>query len=175
MLAPDHVSHTRRLTLRPFTTADAVRVVAIKSNWNVARMLRLAPYPPSLQETQAWLGHHVQEWLDGTAFRFAIEFGGQVIGCTDVDEIGAGSGSLGYWLEQAFWGHGFAGEAAAELVRLCFGPLGLARLVSGHASDNPASGRVLTKLGFLRVGEETRWSLPRSAPITHLVYELHRA
>src|SRR5262249_36871251 len=62
---------TQRLTLRPFELADAERVTEIGSNWNVARMLRLAPWPTSVSINRAWLETHPAEWRDGTAYRFA--------------------------------------------------------------------------------------------------------
>ena len=48
--------------------------------------------------------------------------------------------------------------------------IGLRRLAAGHAEDNPASGRVLQKLGFLKTGERNIWSSPRGLSITQVVY-----
>ena len=71
-----------------------------------------------------------------------------MIGLADLDEMDGAEGELGYWYEQAAWGRGYAFEAASALRDFAFGDLGLSRLKSGHAADNAASGRVLTKLGF---------------------------
>ncbi len=81
----DYQLRTPRLCLRRFTVADAVRVCEIQSNWNVARMLRLASYPPTVESIGAWLAEHEAEWLSGKAFRFAVLFNGHLIGCSDVD------------------------------------------------------------------------------------------
>jgi len=171
---PRTTLRTPRLTLRPFELADVDRVVAIQSNWNVTRMLRMAPWPPTADLTAAWLSTHTPEWRAGTAHRFAIIFEGALVGCVDVDEIGAGEGSLGYWLDEAVWGRGLAGEAARAAVDFAFGQLGLQRLTSGHAADNPASGKVLEKLGFERVDQTRVWSRPREAEIDQLRYALGR-
>jgi ribosomal-protein-alanine N-acetyltransferase len=165
---------TERLTLRPFEVSDAARVTEIGSVWEVARMLRMAPWPTSLEINRAWLATHAAEWRAGTAYRFAIVHRGRLIGCVDVDEIEAGEGVLGYWLAPAAWGQGFALEAARAAVRFTFERVGLQRLRSGHALDNPASGRVLLRLGFAPTGETRVWSRPRGEEIRQLTYSLGR-
>ena len=166
--------HTPRLTLRPFVVGDAERVLAIQSNWNVTRMLRMAPWPQTLALTREWLTSHEAERLAGRAFRFAVILEGEVIGCADVDEIDGKSGDLGYWLDEAAWGRGLASEAAQAVVDFAFGRLGLGELRSGHAADNAASGKVLAKLGFDRTGEGTVWSRPRQTEIRQVWYRLDR-
>jgi RimJ/RimL family protein N-acetyltransferase len=165
---------TQRLTLRPFEAADAARVTEIGSDWEVARMLRMAPWPTSVALNGEWLATHPVEWRAGTAYRFAIVRGGRLIGCVDVDEIEAGEGELGYWLERGAWGQGFASEAARAVVAFALERLGLSRLRSGHASDNPASGLVLRKLGFEPTGATRVWSRPRGQEIDQLTYALGR-
>ena len=171
---PRTMLRTPRLTLRPFEIADAERVVEIQSNWNVARMLRMAPWPPTLAAMRGWLASHAEEWRAGAAYRFAILQGGVLIGCADVDEIAAGEGEIGYWLDEAAWGRGLAREAAGAVIDFAFGQVGLRRLRSGHAADNPASGKVLEALGFRRTDETRVWSNPRGAEIRQIRYELVR-
>ena len=170
----DHRLRTSRLSLRRFTKADAPRVHEIQSNWNVARMLRLASYPPELDAIGDWLDSHAAEWERGVAYRFAVTLDDHLIGCADVDEIADGCGDLGYWLDEGFWGEGLASEAAASVLRFALHVLELVRLRSGHATDNPASGRVLEKLGFRFVGETTKWSRPRGQQIVHRGYVIER-
>ncbi len=165
---------TERLTLRPFELSDAERVTKIGSDWDVARMLRLAPWPTSVAINRAWLATHPAEWRAGTAYRFAIVQRGRLIGCVDIDDIAEGEGSLGYWLERDAWGQGFAPEAADAAIRFAFDVVGLRRLRSGHAFDNPASGRVLGKLGFEASAETRVWSRPRGEEIRQLTYALER-
>jgi RimJ/RimL family protein N-acetyltransferase len=66
----------------------------------------------------------------------------------DIDGIAEREGTLGYWLDRAAWGCGYAFEAAHAVTRFAFEDVGLTCLKAGHADDNPASGRILTKLGF---------------------------
>lgn len=139
---------TDRLVLRPTSVEDADRAFEIRSDWDVARMLRRASFPPDRHETERWFADHRREWLAGEAYRFAAEFGGKMIGVADIDGIAGCEGDLGYWFERAAWGRGYASEAARAVARFAFEEVGLSRLKAGHAADNPASGRVLAKLGF---------------------------
>jgi RimJ/RimL family protein N-acetyltransferase len=168
---------TPRLTLRPLTEADAPEVAAGLSNWNVARMMRMVPYPYTSDMAREWISTHSKEREERTAFRFGIRRNVEdydFIGLSDVDEIGHGSGSLGYWLREDAWGKGFATEAATAVLKFSFSILELDRLVSSHAHDNQASGRVLTKLGFQYTGDKTVWSKSRQANVLQRRYTLER-
>lgn len=166
---------TTRLRLRPFRISDAERVVEIQSDRMVGRMLRAAAWPPDLAETRAWLAGHAAERAAGTAWRFAVILAGSLIGCADVDEIADGSGSLGYWLVREAWGQGLATEAATVVVHFAFETLDLTEIHSGCAADNPASAKVLTRLGFTFVDEIDLWSRGRGAMIQHRRYKLARS
>lgn len=163
---------TPRLTLRRFRPDDAERAVEITANWNVARMLRLAPYPQTVEEKRDWIIGHEAEWRRGEAYRFAVVEAGVLIGCADIDELASGANEIGYWLDESCWGRGLATEAAAAVRDFALTNLGLDALSSGHAVDNPGSGRVLEKLGFRRVEDTTVWSLPRRAEIVQWSYAL---
>jgi [ribosomal protein S5]-alanine N-acetyltransferase len=170
---PRQEIRTRRLTLRPTSVEDAARFHAIQSNWNVTRMLRMASFPSTIDAQAEWLATHRTEWLTGTAYRFAVIFDGLIVGCADVDEISEDSGELGYWFDEGYWRCGLATEAAKAVCDFAFNDIGLSTLVSAHAADNPASGRILERLGFQSVGEAICWSRSRQAEIAMLRYE-HR-
>jgi RimJ/RimL family protein N-acetyltransferase len=163
---------THRLLLRATEPGDAGRAYQIQSNWNVTRNLRMAAFPPDRREMIQWFAVHGTEWLQGTAFRFAIQQQDRMIGLIDVDEISDHEGELGYWLDEAYWGQGFALEAARAVAQFAFEQAGLNVLRSGHAADNPASGRVLTKLGFRHIDDVTIPSRARGGHITQRRYSL---
>jgi len=170
----DFQIRTPRLVLRPTRPSDAPRFAQIQSNWNVTQMLRLAPWPVVEAEMAAWVDTHASEWAAGTAYRFAVERDGQVIGCCDVDDIEGDKGEIGYWYDEAHWGAGVASEAARALVHLALSDLGLARLEAGHAADNPASGKVLEKVGFRFQADITRYSRPHDRDMPYRTYALLR-
>jgi len=74
---------------------------------------------------------------------------------------------LGYWLGVAYWGRGFATEAARAVIDYVFGDLECEALQSGARVSNPASRRVLEKCGFQWTGVQlTRIrAIASSAPV----------
>ena len=72
---------------------------------------------------------------------------------------------IGYWLGRPFWGQGLATEAATAALTWAREQWRRRVVVSGHFADNPASGRVLEKAGFLYTGEvQPRHSRARGRP-----------
>jgi RimJ/RimL family protein N-acetyltransferase len=63
-----------------------------------------------------------------------------------------GETEFGYWLARRHWGRGYATEAGRALLATARDGLRVKRLDSAHFLDNPASGRVLEKLGFAPIG-----------------------
>lgn len=135
-------------------------------------MLRMASFPPDREAIKEWFTEHEREWFAGEAHRFAVEIDGRMAGLVDIDEITDRKGDLGYWFERAAWGRGYAFEAAQAIIRFAFADAGLSLLKSGHASDNPASGRVLTNLGFVPLDIVERFSRPRGENIRQCRYML---
>ena len=165
---------TARLRLRPSVPGDAVQALVIQSDWDVTRMLSMASFPPKLVDLTAWFATHEQEWIDGKAYRFAVERDGAMIGLVDLDQVTATEATLGYWLEQAAWGQRFGLEASQAVLQFAFAELGLQRLKAGHAADNPASGRILTRLGFRFVEVAPRHSKSRDCEVLQLRYVAER-
>jgi [ribosomal protein S5]-alanine N-acetyltransferase len=75
---------------------------------------------------------------------------GENIGCCGLQPHKPAEGiyELGFQLRVAFWGRGFAREAAAAVAEHAFSSLGIRALYAGHHPDNHASRAVLTRLGF---------------------------
>ena len=165
---------TNRLSLRPSVAADIDRAFEIRLDWQVARMLSAATFPPDRQKMEQWFTTHVDEWTTGTAYRFAIERDGRMVGIIDLDDVTDEEAELGYWLEQAGWGKGYGFEAAEAVVRFGFVELKLARIRAGHAEDNPASGRILSKVGFRYLETVPVFSTSRGDTIQQRRYVLTR-
>ena len=161
---------TKRLVLRATTPADAQRLAEIQSNWNVTRMLRLATWPVDQVAFTAWIASHEPEWHEGSAYRFAVELNGHVIGQCDVDDLIGDQGEIGYWYDEAHWGRGYAVEAAAALLDFARTRLKLHQLHAGHDAENPNSGKVLERLGFKHHGDTTKFSKPYGAERAYRTY-----
>ena len=59
---------------------------------------------------------------------------------------------IGYWIALPYWNRGYATEAGHALLRHAFEDLGLNRVYAERFSRNPASGRVMQKLGMRHEG-----------------------
>jgi [ribosomal protein S5]-alanine N-acetyltransferase len=152
---PTPTLHTARLRLRPFTDADAGALFALQSN---ADVLRYWDSPPWTDRARAdrFIAVCREMEQEGTGARLAMDLAsdGAFIGwCTlarwNPDHRSA---SMGYCLEQAAWGHGYATEAAHAVLQRAFDTLDLNRVQAEADTRNAASARVLEKLGFVREG-----------------------
>ncbi|MFC1437053.1 GNAT family protein [Streptacidiphilus sp. N1-10] len=147
--------HTARLRLRPFTDTDADALYALHSNTAVMRYWDSPPWSERSRADRfiATCGKMADE---GTGARLAIDRAsdGAFIGwcCLTGWNPDYRSASLGYVLDDAVWGHGYATESARALLQWAFGTLDLNRVQAEADTRNAASGRVLEKLGFVREG-----------------------
>ena len=163
---------TERLTLRNLTADDAPRVAELAGDWHVARMTARLPYPYSRADATAWIAELGQA---SDEVVFAIVHEGQLIGCFGYVVKDRRTAEIGYWIGRPFWGHGFATEAGRALVDHCFRCAGFTRLTCCHFVDNPASGRVIEKLGFRLVGPCSGYSEARAEEAPTLTYERRRS
>lgn len=163
---------TKHLVLRPTVPADVSRALEIRSDGEVARNLARATIPPDKQKMADWFAGHAEEWLQGTAYRFAITIDARMIGLCDIFDVADGEGEIGYWLDRAVWGRGFGFEAGQRLVRFGVEYLGLTSLLAGCADDNIASAAILTRLGFARMADVRIHSTSRQEQITQRRYRL---
>lgn len=150
---------TKRLVLRPISACDTNDFIALAGQWSVARMTSDIPHPLTISDARRWTSPSQGE------VRLAILISGTMIGAVGYFRDRSGSGELGYWLGQQWWGEGLASEAAAAVVRHGFAVDRLPAFTSSYFTDNPASGRVLEKLGFHNVGAARIWSEARRANI----------
>jgi RimJ/RimL family protein N-acetyltransferase len=59
---------------------------------------------------------------------------------------------LGYWVGKPFWGKGFATEASRAVLKYGFEGLQLNKIYATHMTRNPASGKVMQKIGMDQEG-----------------------
>jgi RimJ/RimL family protein N-acetyltransferase len=79
-----------------------------------------------------------------------------------VEDARGAQAELGWVLDPAFAGHGYATEAVRELIRYCFDDLGVRRVVANCFVDNDASWRLMERVGMRREAYAVRESLHRS-------------
>jgi ribosomal-protein-alanine N-acetyltransferase len=158
--------------LRPPALADAARLSLLAGDYDVASMTGTIPHPYSEQMAAEWIGGAL-EGEEGVVFM--IELSGKVIGCTGYRAFGGDHAELGYWIGKPYWGQGYATEAVQALIAHAFDADGFDYLLAGHFTDNPASERVIRKLGFVAQGGEVRDCAARGAKTHCMTYRLDRA
>lgn len=155
MPLPTPTLHTARLRLRPFGPHDADALYALQSNPRVMRYWDAPPWTDRARAA-AFLADCQQMQDEGSGARFAIE------ALPDKGFIGwcalfrwnpvFRSLGIGYCLDEHAWGHGHATEAVHAMLHWAFGELDVNRVEAELDTRNPASARVLEKLGFRREG-----------------------
>ena len=142
---------TERLLLRSLTLEDATNVQRLAGDRDVASTLTNMPHPYEDGMAEEWMHACSGRFKKDEALNFAITLK------TDKNLIGGielrldpenENGELGYWIGKPYWGCGYATEAAKAVVAYSFEVLKLNRIHAKHFKRNPASGRVLEKIGM---------------------------
>jgi len=158
---------TDRLVLRPATVDD------MESTWQIRRLPAVSQWMTSgADDREVFAATFAQP--DRLAKILIVELDGRQIGDlmvsvedawaqTEVADQARGvQAELGWVIDPACAGNGFATEAASALLRICFVELGLRRVYAQCFADNAASWRIMEKLGMRREEYAVRDSLHRS-------------
>ena len=166
VIEPSPVLETRRLALRSPGAQDISRLAALANDADIARMTLRMPHPFSTADAEAFvLGVAGQDPARARTFLVEHEDHGPV-GVIGLFEDGDPAPEVGYWIGRPFWGRGYATEALQGALVWASKRWRRRALVAGHFIDNPASGRVLEKAGFLYTGEVRKgFSTARGAGI----------
>jgi ribosomal-protein-alanine N-acetyltransferase len=149
------VLETARLRLRPFAPADAPDVQRLAGAREVADTTRLIPHPYPNGAAETWIASHAEQHEDDRALTLALELRdqGRLCGAIGLRLVADDrQAELGYWIGVPDWGKGLCTEAARAVVEYGFGTLELHRIWATHFVRNPASGRVMAKVGMTREG-----------------------
>ena len=142
---------TERLLLRTYTEADIAELVPLIGTREVAATTLRIPYPYTEQDARAFLAGALDAGQDLAGITLRAD-GRQIGGIGLRTEQQHQHAELGYWLGAAYWGKGYATEAARAMVRYGFEDLRLHRIFASHFKHNPASGKILLKLGMKHEG-----------------------
>jgi [ribosomal protein S5]-alanine N-acetyltransferase len=160
------VLHTDRLVLRPLRSSDLADVLPLAGDFRVARMLSDMPHPATPDDMARWLRQSPGER------RYAIEFEHTLIGSAGYYQVFWSSCELGYWLGSAWWGRGFAREAAAAVLQEAVQADAMQKITASYFIDNPASGKVLGQLGFQPVGRRMIYCPARHTSVDAVACQL---
>jgi ribosomal-protein-alanine N-acetyltransferase len=149
------ILHTRRLILRPFNLADAADVQRLAGAYEIAATTGTIPHPYEDGMAETWINTHAARLADGTGIVYAITLRETGVLCGAIGlaiKTEHQRAELGYWLGVPYWGRGYCTEAAETLLDHGFRTLELHRILAVHLTRNPASGRVMQKIGMRHEG-----------------------
>lgn len=144
---------TQRFTLRPIREDDAPVFALLCNDVAIARHTARIPHPYTLDDARSFVAAISAAFVAGTEYAFAVTEDDAIVACAGVMPREAGAAELGYWVAVGARGRGVATEAAGAAALFAFERLAAQTLIAGHFTDNPASGRVLARLGFTPTGE----------------------
>lgn len=152
---PRPTIQTDRLILRPFGPEDAPDVQRLAGEKVIAAKTQSLPHPYEDGMAEDWIASHEANYAAGKIVCFAVteRDGGALAGAVGLTVYkDSNAAELGYWIGTPFWGRGYATEAARAVLAFGFEEMGLHRIHARHMASNPASGRVLEKIGMKREG-----------------------
>lgn len=144
----DMFARTERLLLRPGWAEDAPQLYRAIADEAIVRNLASAPWPYRLSDAEAFLAAE-RDPSTSSMLIFRRTFDApELVGGIGFGRRPSGAIELGYWIARHHWGKGYATEAGRAAVAMARLSLQMGKLTAGHFLDNPASGRVLEKIGF---------------------------
>ncbi len=146
--------HTERLILRSFCLEDASDIKQLAWNPNVASTTSGIEYPYRDGMAEKWIETGVKEYKEGNGPSFAVTLrsDGTLIGNVELvvrRHLPHNDAFIGYWIGEPYWNCGYCTEAAKVVIRYGFRECNLDQILAYHFKRNPASGRVLQKIGML--------------------------
>jgi len=144
-------ARTPRLLLRPGFPEDAPALAAAIADQAIVRNLAVVPWPYTLRDAEAFLASPRDPILPSFLIFERTDGAPLLVGSCGLGRRASRAVEMGYWIARPHWGRGYATEACVALIDIAR-TLGLACLEGSHFLDNPASARVLEKLGFEPTG-----------------------
>jgi RimJ/RimL family protein N-acetyltransferase len=142
-----------RLRLRSLVASDAGDVQRLAGDFAVADTTLSIPHPYPDGVAESWIASLNTSDGDQVTYALLERSSGALIGAMGLSvNMSHERGELGYWVGKSLWNRGYATEAARVVVAYAFETLGLRRVHARHFARNPASGRVMEKIGMRHEG-----------------------
>ncbi len=142
------IIETDRLVLRPFTLDDAEACFSWNSDERVTKYMSYSTLT-DISQTIDWIKSTFDE-EDKWNWAFVLKNKNKVIGrgCIGPDAHMKDYWSIGYNLHYDYWHKGYCTEAMKAIIDFAYKKLGIKKICSSYAVDNPRSGRVIEKCGL---------------------------
>ena len=143
---------SERIVLKPLTVSDAEDIF---KRWTqderVARYVRWFPHD-SVEVTKQWLTEEVKNNLGGASYQWGFWlketnyiFGSGGLVYNEEENLF----EIGYNIMHKYWNKGYTTEAVKRMLQFGQEELHQNEFVAWYAKENPASGRILEKCGFI--------------------------
>lgn len=164
---------TKRLFLRTPMKADAAQIAVLANDYEICSQTASLPYPLDLEKATQWLVDTQDD------IHFIITCESQPVGSIRAKPSSSKSSfkevQLSYWLAKSYWGQGYMTEAVIFMIDHLFAQHGFDVIKADHAQDNPASGKVLEKVGFQLCGPIVCYSKARDMDVPCWEYRLDKS
>lgn len=148
---------SERIFLRPWEDGDASRLFELASDPDIGRRAGWKPHE-SAEESLSIIQN---VFRNDSTWAIVLKESGDVIGAMgygpscDCGLPAVGDEpTVGYWVGKPYWNQGYCTEALKLMLDYMREQDQCKSVISGHFVDNPASGRVMEKCGFVATGEE---------------------
>lgn len=144
------ILQSKRLVIRPYTPEDVQKLYVILSDQET---MAFWPKPFTLPQVEDWVQKRgMDKYGDGIGrCGVFLKETGELIGDAGIVNQLLDSKpeyDLGYIIHAKYWGYGYGGKAAAEIMRYGFEELRLPRLCANMPVDHISSRKVAEKLGM---------------------------
>lgn len=147
---------TDRLILRRFELSDAQSVF---DHWRSDARIsdnRINPAHKTIPESITWLDNIVNQYGSKEFCYWGIELKdtGELIGEIDLDNFDNTTENceVSYSIGYNWWNQGYGTEVLRAVVEFGFTHINIHKIFAKHNTDNPASGKVMSKVGMKQEG-----------------------
>lgn len=167
---------TERLLLRPFSAEDAPALNRISNQKYVLDWM--PDWESTIEDTERLIRWFISQAAQATKttarIMFAVELQGELIGMVGIgnkeevdNEI-----EIAYFVSQVHAGKGYITEAVKAVSAWALNQLGLDFLMAIVETDNPASQRVVEKVGFQKLDTRMILNSGETQPKPFFYYRL---
>lgn len=143
------IIETERLILSKLEEKDIPFIVEYLQHRIYSDLTSNIPYPYTESDARFWLRMSKDAFENNTGYTFGIRNKeGHIIGAIGLHDREDDKAELGYWLGVPYWNKGYVTEAAKAIVDFGFNELGFHKIFATHFIHNPASGRIMEKIGM---------------------------
>lgn len=143
------VIETERLVLSQLQEGDIPFVTEYLQDKIFSDLTSNIPYPYTREHAEFWMKMSRESFENNTGYTFAVRNKeGNILGAIGLHDREDDKAELGYWMGKPFWNKGYITEAATALIGFGFQELQLNKIYATYFLQNPASGRIMEKVGM---------------------------